>query len=171
MSKPFHDNLMHSLGALSSKIKGKKKYKGFFSRGKKWDWRSGVNTEAVLFIFRNISFDKYTISDYFINHCILAQCHHWSSSTKPGKHSSTTNAIWLQATKSWLQLHFQGVLTQMKHLNHHYFNSQNISPPQICINPLQKYFNSGGKSKNIYIFSLFLLEILSFVLDHPLRFL
>lgn len=95
MMKSVHDNLMHSLSALSTKIKGKKKYKGFFPVEKSGTGDLGLTLRQYYSSSssRNISFDKDTISGYFINHCVLARCHHCSSSTKSGKHCSTTNAI------------------------------------------------------------------------------
>lgn len=104
------------------------------------------------FSSRNSSFhNKEVISGYLINCRIPAQCQHHSSSSRHGKLDSPTNTI--RAMKNWLQLQFQDFLTQMLHLNYHYFICRNTSPPWICISPFQTYFNSGKKKKDVFYIS------------------
>lgn len=150
------------------KVKGKKKYKGFFLVAKNetrglWLILSQYYSP---FSSRNCSFhNKEVISGYLINCRIPAQCQHHSSSSRHGKLGSPTNTIRLQATKSWLQLQFQDFLTQKLPLNYRYFICRNTSPPWICISLFSDILQLWIKKR---MFSIFLLEMFSFGLDHPL---
>lgn len=82
-------------------------------------------------------------------------------SSRPGKLGFPADTILLQLTESSRQLQFQDFLTQKLHLNYHYFNYQNTSPPWICTRQFQTYFSSGKHKKKMFAWNFFFL-------DHPL---